>query len=92
MKRSHGSYSKGSRNLKSKGRQSAVARLKEFKTGARVLLDINPVYNEGRQPLRFNGRVGVVEGKQGSAYKVTIKDGGKPKTFFIANVHLRPVA
>ncbi len=92
MKRSHGAHSKGSRNLKTKGRVSALARLREFETGARVRIDLNPVYLEGRQPLRFNGCVGVVAGKQGSSYKVVLKDGGKAKTFFIPNVHLRPAA
>ncbi|KYH26785.1 50S ribosomal protein L21e [Halalkalicoccus paucihalophilus] len=66
--------------------QRAVARYEE---GQRVHLKIDPSVPEGRFHPRFNGHTGVVAGKQGTAYKVEITDGGKRKTLIAKPAHLR---
>jgi large subunit ribosomal protein L21e len=92
MKRSHGSYSKQSRNLRSTGRMSVRRQLLTFGVGDTVRVSVTPVYKRGKVHLRFNGRVGVVLAKQGAAYVIQVLDGGKKKKLVVGNVHLTPVA
>jgi large subunit ribosomal protein L21e len=66
--------------------QRAVA---EFDEGQKVHLKIDPSVNDGRFHPRFNGHTGTVQGKQGTAFKVEINDGGKDKVVLAAAAHLR---
>ena len=66
--------------------QRAVAR---FDEGQQVHLAIDPSVPEGRFHTRFSGHTGTVAGKQGTAYKVEITDGGKKKTVIAKPAHLR---
>jgi large subunit ribosomal protein L21e len=61
----------------------------EFEEGQKVHLKIDPSVEDGRFHPRFNGLTGTVEGKQGTAFKVAITDGGKEKTVLAAAAHLR---
>ncbi|ESS09954.1 MAG: LSU ribosomal protein L21E, partial [uncultured archaeon A07HN63] len=65
---------------------TAVGRI--FETGQKVHLDIDPSVSEGRFHPRFNGHTGEVTGTQGSAYTVSIVDGGKEKTVIARPAHL----
>lgn len=62
--------------------------VQEFEEGDSVHLSIDPSVPEGRYHPRFAGRTGVVEGSQGTAYKVTITDGGSQKTIIAKPAHL----
>ena len=89
MKHSRGQNVRRSRHFKSLGRLTATAALREFQPGARVLLHLNPAIKAGRpSTLRFNGKNGVVKGRQGKSYVVVIKDGNKPKELVVGNAHL----
>ena len=88
MKRSHGGFSKHSRNLKTR-KASVNRQLVEFAVGSRVRIAYNPSFLRGRpNALRFNNRIGVISGKQGRSFKIEFLDGGKKKQLVIANVHL----
>jgi len=63
--------------------------VQQFEPGDRVHLSIDPSVPEGRYHPRFDGRTGVVEGKQGEAFKVTIADGNAEKTVIARAAHLR---
>ena len=63
--------------------------VQEFDPGDHVHLSIDPSVPEGRYHPRFDGRTGVVEGKQGEAFKVTIADGNAEKTVIARAAHLR---
>lgn len=91
MKRSHGGYSKRSRLLKAK-RVSVAALLKEFKPGDRARIEVNPCFSKGRpSTLRFNNRVVKVAGRQGRAYRVLVRDGGKEKQLIVSSTHLTKI-
>lgn len=59
--------------------------------GDRVVIDIHPSIQRGRPHPRFNGRVGVVVGSQGAAYKVKIRDGKAEKIVLALPIHLKRV-
>ncbi|MFH1780066.1 MAG: hypothetical protein ABH803_02890 [Candidatus Micrarchaeota archaeon] len=88
MKRSHGGFSKHSRNLTA--RNTTVSRiLSVFKPGENVRINVNQRFLRGRlEALRFNHRIGVVEGKQGRALVLKVMDGRKPKTIIVSSVHV----
>ena len=89
MKHSRGQNVRRSRHFKSLGRLTATAALKEFKEGERVRLRLNPSVKSGRpSTLRFNGKIGIVRGRQGKGYVVGIKDGDKTKELVVGNAHL----
>ncbi|WP_302080675.1 50S ribosomal protein L21e [Salinibaculum rarum] len=83
----------GTRNkLKNEPRESGTSppqrAVQEFEDGDSVHLKIDPSVSDGRYNPRFDGHTGVVIGKQGTAYKVQINDGGKDKTIIVKPAHL----
>ena len=88
MKRSHGTYSKHSRNFVSSGVKTLAKVLTERKEGELVRIAADPGKRSGRPHLRFNRTTGKIVGKQGGAYVVKIMDGNKEKTLFVTPEHL----
>ncbi|MEF8784554.1 MAG: 50S ribosomal protein L21e [Haloarculaceae archaeon] len=83
----------GTRNkLKNEPRDSGTSppqrAVQDFEDGDSVHLKIDPSVADGRYNPRFDGHTGVVIGKQGTAYKVQINDGGKDKTIIVKPAHL----
>jgi large subunit ribosomal protein L21e len=87
---------KGTRHIyrkpvKQRGKVSIRRFLQKFQPGDKVLLKVDPSCHKGLYFPRFHGRVGVIEGKRGSAYEVKLMDRDKPKIFIVSPVHLRKV-
>ena len=85
---------KGTRNkLSNKSRERGTSppqrAIQEYEEGQKVHLKIDPSVQKGRFHPRFDGHTGEVVGKQGSAFKVEINDGGKTKTLITKPAHLR---
>jgi len=95
MKRSRGFRSKSRSKLKKKyrpGRTNLIRKImQEFEEGDRVTIVIDPSFHDGMPHPRFHGRTGSIEGMQGNAYIVKIRDGGKIKHIISSPVHLRRV-
>lgn len=62
--------------------------LQEFDEGEKVKINIEPSVQKGQPHRRFHGRTGKVKGKQGSAFIVKVKDGGKEKKVITRSEHL----
>lgn len=73
----------------SRGKLSLTKYFAKFNEGEQVVLKAEPAVQGGMYHIRFHGKVGVVQSKQGECYKVDIKDGGKQKTLIIHPVHLK---
>ena len=63
--------------------------LQEFKAGDKVAFVAEPSVQRGMHHRRFQGEIGVIIGKQGASYKVTLKDGGLQKLLIVHPVHMR---
>ncbi|MCD6414219.1 MAG: 50S ribosomal protein L21e [Candidatus Diapherotrites archaeon] len=90
MQKSKGKLRGHGRKLRRPVRKTGITKhLQEFKVGEKVCIDID----SSRRPVaplpKFQGRMGEIEGKQGTAYKVKIKDGGLTKTLLVDSVHLK---
>ena len=95
MRRSHGTR-QGTRTIasRSKGERSRLfirRILHPYETGDRVAIVIDGAQQRGMPHRRFQGRTGVISGKQGRAYVVEVKDGNMDKTVISRPEHLRPV-
>nr|KJR73957.1 MAG: 50S ribosomal protein L21 [Thermoproteus sp. AZ2] len=93
-KRTHGYRFKSRRLLSKKPRERGVRGLSwllyEYKEGDRVVIDIDPTYVKTAPHRRYQGRVGVVVGRQGNAYVVEVRVGGKIKKIVTTPDHLVP--
>ena len=72
-----------------KGKISIRNHLQRFDEGQKVTIGIDPSVHAGLPFRRFVGKSGIIEGKQGSVYKVRVRDGGKEKSLLVHPVHLR---
>lgn len=74
-----------------KGMVPVTRALQEFEEGEKARIKIEPSVQKGMPHRRFHGKIGVVQGEQGKAYVLTIKDGGKEKKIIARPEHLRKV-
>ena len=84
-----GTRGKLSNKPRDRGTSPPQRSIAEFDEGQKVHLKLDPSVRDGRFHPRFNGHTGEVLGKQGSAFKVQITDGGKQKTLVVTAAHLR---
>ncbi len=93
VRASKGFRSKTRRKLKKRGKRTTITEsLKEFNTGERVVVKINPSIHKGMPHPRFYGRSGIVIEKRGNAYSIQIKDGNKQKILISRPEHLKVIA
>lgn len=62
--------------------------LADFAPGSRVSITIHPAVHKGMPHHRFQGLTGVVEGKQGVAFRVRVVVGKKRKIVLARAEHL----
>ncbi|MBS3816767.1 MAG: 50S ribosomal protein L21e [Candidatus Thermoplasmatota archaeon] len=62
--------------------------LQEFEEGEKVKIMIEPSIQKGQPHNRFHGKIGEVEGEQGDAFVVSVKDGDKTKEVIVRPEHL----
>ena len=88
-KKAKGKRAKTRHKFSGKGAKLTVNRLlQEFKDGQKVTIKANASLHSGFPPRRYQGRVGVVAGKQGSALKVSVSQGREEKQLLIHPAHL----
>ena len=74
---------------RARGKISITRYFQSFIPGDRVYLTVEPAVQKGMYYPHFVGKTGVVKGKRGKCYEVSINDLGKQKTLIIHPVHLR---
>ncbi len=70
------------------GKVSITRQLQQFQIGESVTIVQEPTIHNGMPHPRYKNRTGAVIGKQGSVYKVKIRDGNSYKIMLAAPVHL----
>ena len=95
VRRSRGLRSKSRhilrKNPRNRGLKSITRALQNFEKGEYVNIIIDSSIHKGMPHVRFHGKTGKIEGKQGDAYLVGINDGKKHKILIIKPEHLRRV-
>ena len=72
-----------------RGKISVTRYFQSFNAGDRVYLHVEPAVQKGMYYPRFMGKAGIVKGKRGKCYEVTINDISKEKTVVVHPVHLK---
>lgn len=94
MRKSKGLRSKTRSLLRKKRRERgkvSISRiLHEYNPGDKVVIKIEPAVHKGMPHRRFQGHVGVIEGKQGRAYVVNVTQGKALKKIIVRPEHLKP--
>ncbi|MGI0131975.1 MAG: 50S ribosomal protein L21e [Thermoplasmata archaeon] len=85
--RSRGTFTK---EVRERGLPPITRFLQEFDVGARVIVRLEASDPHGQPHPRYQGRVCVVLGKVGRAYRLSFLDGGKPKELIANPIHLVP--
>ena len=78
------------RKAREKGKTGLSKILREYESGDRVVINLNPRIHKGMPHRRFHGRVGIVKSKRGRAYVVDVTQGDALKTITIRPEHLEP--
>lgn len=81
--------SKLKKNVRDRGKIKIRDMLQKFKEKTKVILVAEPGIQGGMHHPRFQGNTAEIIGKQGSCYKLKMKDGKKEKTLIVHPVHLR---
>lgn len=79
------------RNVRKKGKTSFKSYFQAFKVGDRITLIADPSVQKGMYWPRFYGKAGIVKGKQGNCYQISILDKNKQKTLIVHPVHLKKI-
>lgn len=93
---SHG-YRRKTRALLRKGPRergkSSISRLLyEYKPGDKVVIDIDPSVHKGMPHRRYQGKVGIIIGKRGRAYEISVTQGDAVKQIIVRPEHIKPLA
>jgi len=72
-----------------RGKVSITRYFQSFNAGDRIYLSVEPAVQKGMYYPRFMGKTGIVKGKRGRCYEITINDLGKEKTLIVHPVHLK---
>jgi len=92
MQASRGTRTKTRNVLKKKPRARGLSPitkgLQEFESGEKVNIIIDPSEHKGMPFSRFHGLTGVVVGRRGTAFEVSVKDGNKTKMVVARPEHL----
>jgi large subunit ribosomal protein L21e len=94
MTGSHG-FRKGHRKILTKkprerGMQSLGRLLHVYKMGDKTVVKIDPSVHKGMPHARYQGKVGTIQEKRGSAYLVRIEEGNKTRNLIVRPEHLIP--
>ena len=65
--------------------------LQEFDINDKIILKAEPGIQKAMYFPRFHAKHGIIQGRQGSCYKILIKDGKKDKVLIVHPIHLKRV-
>ena len=77
------------KNVKERGKLSLRRYFQSYTDGDKVKLSMDSSIHKGVFHPRYNGKVGVVVGKEGECYNIVIKDINKEKVVLVHPIHMR---
>ncbi len=77
------------KNVRDRGKVSQKKYLQDFKEGDIVSIGLEPAVSEGSAHPKFVGKTATVIKKEGSCYRLKVKDREKFKEVVIHPVHLK---
>jgi len=65
--------------------------MQEFKSGEKVVIDVEPSVQKGMPSLRMDGKTGTVLEKRRRGYVVAVSEGNSTKKGIVRPIHLKKV-
>lgn len=78
------------RKPREKGKTGLSKILREYDSGEKVVIKLDPSVHKGMPHRRYHGRIGVVVKKRGRAYVVNVTQGDATKQIIVRSEHLEP--
>jgi large subunit ribosomal protein L21e len=78
------------RKPREKGKTGLSKILREYASGEKVVIKIDPSVHKGMPHRRYHGRIGMVVEKKGRAYLVNVTKGNATKQIIVRPEHLEP--
>lgn len=78
------------RKPREKGKTGLSKILRQYTSGEKVVIKINPSIHKGMPHRRYHGRIGVIAKKKGRAYIVDVTQGDATKQIIVRPEHLEP--
>jgi len=78
------------KKAREKGKTGLSKILREYNTGDRVVVKLNPSVHKGMPHRRFHGKIGIIENRRGQAYVVNVTQGKTTKEIIVRPEHLEP--
>ena len=77
------------RSPRKRGLSPITRAFRRFEVGEKAVIIIDSSFQKGWPHNRFHGQTGTVVGKQGRAYVIDVRFGGKIKKAIVTPEHLR---
>jgi large subunit ribosomal protein L21e len=78
------------KKTRERGLQPLGRLLHIYNPGDRAILKIDPSVHKGMPHARYQGKVGIIQEKRGSAYIIQIQEGRKKRSLIVRPEHLVP--
>ena len=78
------------KNPRERGKINISRVLQEYHPGNLVLVKIDSSIQKGMPHKRYHGKVGVITGKRGRGYTLTVSQGDSIKKLIVRSEHLTP--
>ncbi len=79
------------KEYREKGKLGLSRLLRTYEPGDIVCVKIDPSMHKGMPHRRFQGKVGVIEGRRGRSYLVNLRIGDKEKNLIVRPEHITPL-
>jgi len=93
MAKSRGFRRKTRSLLRKKPRERGKLRLSRilynYQPGDKVVITIDPSVHKGMPHRRYHGKIGIIKGRRGRAYEVSVTQGDAVKQIIVLPEHLR---
>ena len=78
------------KNPREKGKTGLSRILRAYELGDKVCVKIDSSTHKGMPHRRFQGKIGVIQGRRGRSYLVNLKIGDKDKSLIVRPEHIVP--
>ncbi|UCG93851.1 MAG: 50S ribosomal protein L21e [Candidatus Aerophobus sp.] len=78
------------RKHRERGKTGLSKILRDYESGEKVLVKINPSVHKGMPHRRYHGKIGAIVNKKGRSYVVHVSQGRAVKEIIVRPEHLEP--
>jgi large subunit ribosomal protein L21e len=78
------------RKSRERGKTGLSRVLREYESGEKVVIKLDPSVHKGMPHRRFHGKIGVIDEKRGRSYVINVSQGNATKEIIVRPEHITP--